>query len=120
MDGLPDVHARLRGVVVENGPAVPLIRREDGPGTLFYCDPPYLPDTRTARDAYACEITAADHRQLLDVLTACRGRVMLSGYPSALYEEALAGWTRHAFDVPNHAAGGKTKGRETEVVWCNF
>ena len=63
------------------------------------------------------ERAAADHRELLDALTACRGRVMISGYPSALYDEALAGWTRHPLDVPNHAAGRKTKGRETEVVW---
>jgi hypothetical protein len=45
---------------------------------------------------------------------------MLSGYPSPLYDTALAGWTRHTFDMPNHAAGGETKGRETEVLWCNF
>jgi DNA adenine methylase len=121
VDGLADVHARLRRVVVENVPAVKLIRREDTPGTLFYCDPPYLHQTRTARGAYGpFEMTEADHRELLDVLLACRGKVMLSGYPSALYDGALAGWTRHTFDLPNHAARGRTKGRETEVLWCKI
>jgi DNA adenine methylase len=57
---------------------------------------------------------------VLDVLLACKGKVMLSGYPSELYERRLAGWTRHNFDIANHAAGGKVKGRETEVLWCNF
>jgi DNA adenine methylase len=47
-------------------------------------------------------------------------RRMLSGYLSAVYDEALAGWNRHIFDRPNHAAGGKTKREMTEVVWCNF
>jgi DNA adenine methylase len=65
-------------------------------------------------------MSAADHRQLLDVLRSVRGKVMLSGYPSALYDAALAGWTRHTFDLPNNAAGGSKKGRETEVLWCNF
>jgi DNA adenine methylase len=119
--GPAGVHRRLRGVVVENLPAVELIRRHDGPTTLFYCDPPYLHETRAATAAYGPhEMTAADHAELLGLLRACKGKVMLSGYPSALYDEALAGWARHTFDMPNHAAGGKRKGRETEVVWCNF
>jgi hypothetical protein len=51
---------------------------------------------------------------LLAVLTECKGKVMLSGYPSALYNELLVGWNRHTFDLANHAAGGKEKARETE------
>jgi DNA adenine methylase len=65
-------------------------------------------------------MTEADHRELLDVLRSVQGKVMRSGNPSALYDEALTGWTRHTFDLPNNAAGGKAKGRETEVLWCNF
>ena len=67
VDGLADVHARLRRVVVENLPALEVIRREDGPGTLFYCDPPYLHETRATVDAYAFEMTEADHRELLEL-----------------------------------------------------
>jgi hypothetical protein len=36
------------------------------------------------------------------------------------YDGALSDWTRHTFDLPNNAAGGKKKGRETEVLWCSF
>jgi DNA adenine methylase len=68
VDGLPEVHARLRRVLIENIPAVKLIRREDAPNTLFYCDPPYLHTTRKATAAYAFEMTEADHEELLDVL----------------------------------------------------
>ncbi len=120
VDGLADVHGRLRRVLIENVPAVDLIRREDAAGTLFYCDPPYLHETRTARDAYAFEMSEADHRELLDTLRQCKGKVMLSGYPSKTYDDALVGWERHAFDLPNNAAAGREKNRETEVVWCNF
>jgi DNA adenine methylase len=89
--------------------------------TLFYLDPPYPHETRTAKSAYGrFEMSEADHRELLRVLLGVKGKVMLSGYPSPLYDTALAGWTRHTFDMPNHAAGGETKGRETEVLWCNF
>jgi DNA adenine methylase len=121
VEGLPAVHTRLWGrVAIECMPALALIQREDGPGALFYCDPPYLHDTRTATDAYAHEMTEADHAELLATLKACKGKVMLSGYPSEPYDRELAGWTRHTFDLPNNAAGGAQKRRQTEVVWCNY
>jgi DNA adenine methylase len=111
----------VRGVVIENKPALDLIREHDGPHTLFYCDPPYLPRTRTARKAYGpYEMTEQEHRDLLRLLRRCKGKVMLSGYPSELYDRMLSGWTRHTFDVPNQASGAKKKDRETEVLWCNW
>jgi DNA adenine methylase len=121
VDGLEAVHRRLQNVLVLNRPALDVIRSEDTPATLFYLDPPYLQETRAAKDAYGrYEMTEADHRALLRVLLGVKGKVMLSGYPSPLYDSVLAGWTRHTFDLPNNAAGGATKGRETEVLWCNF
>src|SRR5208282_2081554 len=48
----------------------------------------------------------------------CKGKVMLSGYPSALYESALGKWRRHTFELRNNAAGGEKKRRMTEVLWC--
>jgi DNA adenine methylase len=65
-------------------------------------------------------MTDADHRELLDAIKQVQGRVMISGYASTLYDTALADWNRHTFDLANHAAGGKKKGRETECLWCNF
>jgi DNA adenine methylase len=55
-----------------------------------------------------------------DLLKGVKGKVMLSGYPSKLYDDALKSWTPHARSVANHAAGGATKRRRTEVLWCNF
>jgi DNA adenine methylase len=120
VEGLPDVHRRLSRVLIENMNAIALIEREDTPTTLFYCDPPYLHETRTAPDAYAHEMTEAQHQELLATLVACKGKVMLSGYPSPLYDTTLKSWTRHTFELPNNAAGGETKRRMTEVLWCNF
>ena len=120
VEGLPEIHRRLSRVLIENVPAVDLIRREDMPTTLFYCDPPYLHETRTATDAYHHEMTEPEHRELLATLVACKGKVMLSGYPSALYDSLLKSWNRNDFDLPNNAAGGETKGRMTEVLWSNF
>ena len=38
---LEDLHSRLAGVVIECLDWSEFVRRYDGPGTLFYCDPPY-------------------------------------------------------------------------------
>src|SRR5439155_10318189 len=65
VDGLVEVHARLRRVLIENMPATDLIQREDTPAALFYCDPPYLHETRTSTDAYAFEMAEEQHRKLL-------------------------------------------------------
>jgi DNA adenine methylase len=120
VEGLADVHARLRCVLIECMDALKLIPREDGPETLFYLDPTYLGDTRAAPNVYANEMTREDHTRLLEVVLACRGMVMLSGYRSDLYDRQLSRWTRHDFETANHAAGGKKKRRMTESLWCNF
>jgi DNA adenine methylase len=120
IDGLADVHVRLKDVLVLCRPALEVIRQEDGAGTLFYLDPPYVHDTRTARNAYGSfEMTEDDHRELLTVLRSVQGMVILSGYANPLYDAALADWTRHEFDLPNHAAGGTAKRRMRECLWLN-
>ncbi len=68
VDGLPDIHSQFaEGCLSKTCQGlVTLIRREDGPDTLFCRDPPYLHDTRTSPNAYGNhEMNEADHRQLL-------------------------------------------------------
>jgi len=122
VDGLQDVHHRLRDVVILNQNALDVIRRQDGPNTLFYCDPPYVHESRSSTGEYTYEMTEAQHRELLDVLAGLQGRFMLSGYPSDLYLqwELRHGWKRHDFLIDNKAAAGKTKETKTECLWCNF
>lgn len=121
VEGLPEVHARLKRVAVVNRPALEVIWAQDGPKTLFYLDPPYLDSTRTSVDVYACEMTARAHEDLLDLLSVVKGKFFLSGYRSPLYNEHATrnGWVRHDFLIANHAAGGSTKRRMTECVWTN-
>ena len=120
IEGLPAVHARLRRVVILHDSALNVIRKQDGPATLFYLDPPYLPSTRASKDNYKHDMTEDDHRELLKTIKQCRGKVMISGYPSGLYDTELRDWERHEIKIPNAAAGGKKKREMTEVVWMNF
>lgn len=120
VEGLSVIHVRLKRVAILNRCALDVIRQQDGPDTLFYLDPPYLGETRACDDIYAHEMTKQQHDELLTTVIAASGRVMLSGYPSELYDRRLQGWSRHEFSLPNQAAGGKQKRRMTEMVWCNF
>jgi DNA adenine methylase len=122
IEGLPDVHGRLKRVVIENIYAIDLIPREDTPDTLFYCDPPYLKETRVSTEAYEHEMDELAHIDLAMALSQCEGKVMLSGYRSELYDELFPEpkWRRVEFDMPNHAAGGTSKRRMTECLWLNY
>jgi DNA adenine methylase len=122
VDGLPAVHARLRRVAILCRPALEVIRSQDGPGTLFYCDPPYLKSTRTAPDVYALEMSDAEHVALLEGLANIKGRFLLSGYHSPLYDQFAErnGWHCREFQIDNKAASGTTKRTMVECAWTNF
>lgn len=122
LKGLTAVHERLGRVLIENRPAVDLMRGHDAKGAVMYCDPPYPAGVRNSPAVYGeYEMTDDDHLEFLATAGAMtRARVLISGYRCPLYDKALRGWERHEFDVANNAAGGKSKERKTEVVWCNF
>jgi len=122
IDALPQIIERIRHVQIICQPAEEAIRRFDHVEGLIYCDPPYVHSTRAAggRDVYGVEMTDEDHRSLAASLHRCKAKIALSGYPSPLYEELYGHWRRIDFDIANHAAGGRTKSRETECLWLSF
>jgi len=112
------ITARLKRVMIENDDVLNVIKRYDTPNTLFLLDPPYLPDTRSARwraASYKHEMTPKQHRQLLDVLLEIEGMAIISGYPSELYEKKLAGWRR----VQTTARTTNTSNTKIEVAWVS-
>jgi DNA adenine methylase len=122
---LPELGLRMKDVVIIDGDFRDTIRSflhtRDNPDSVMYCDPPYLPETRTARNSYGhYEMTFEDHLELLAILKRAKLRVVLSGYRSDLYDSCLKGWRCVSWDMPNHSAQGKTKARRTECVWLNW
>lgn len=81
---------------------------------LIYSDPPYLHETRTSSKRYRHEYEVKDHLQLVAVLRKVPASVMLSGYPSRLYDELLAGWRTVEFQVMTRG------GPRTEKLWMNY
>jgi DNA adenine methylase len=116
---------RFRGVLIENRPAIEVIRAHDAPETLHFVDPPYLHSTRVLQGGlkkgkggyYRHEMTDQDHEALLSVLLGLDGMVVVSGYESNLYHDHLSGWTSHS--TPARISGGRGTVMRKEVVWIN-
>lgn len=110
---------RLAGVSLECRPAIEVVaeygQHEEA---LLYVDPPYLGDTRNWGNQYRHEMRdEASHRELAAALRAARAAVVLSGYPSPLYDELYAGWDR--VSMAARTSQGGEGGERTEVLWSN-
>lgn len=105
---------RLRGVIIENRDYQEVMKAHDRPDTLHYVDPPYVLATRGRPGSYTHDFTDYDHIKLIEFLRTLSGMVVLSGYPSALYDEYLPDWQQSCRDA---LADGARK--RTEVLWLN-
>jgi site-specific DNA-adenine methylase len=81
---------------------------------LVYCDPPYLHHTRSSARRYRFDYEEQDHIELLEILKALPCSVILSGYPSTVYDELLPDWGTLELQVMNQG------GVRTEKLWFNF
>lgn len=112
---------RMTGVLIENRPAIEVMLQHDAPTTLHFVDPPYVLSTRVlqagGRGYYRHEMTDADHVDLLDCLLSLKGFVVVSGYPTDLYSERLAGWEQR--QTAARISAGRGTAVRTEVVWLN-
>lgn len=119
---LYEIAERVRGVQIEQRPALDVIRQCDSISTLFYLDPPYLIGVRSDRRAvYAMEMDHEDHCELAAVVRELEGMVLISGYPSELYAELYEayGWKRVERRARTNAG---PKGRSvvrTEALWMS-
>ena len=123
LDHLYQIAARLQGVQIESDDAKVVIARYDSPKTLYYVDPPYMPSTRCLRwggDAYSCEMREEDHVRLAETLHSVQGMVILSGYPSALYDELYAGWIKRERSNTLRVRSNRGRGRRSiECIWVS-
>ncbi|AVY67204.1 DNA methyltransferase [Xanthomonas translucens pv. undulosa] len=118
---LAEVGERFAGVLIENRPAIEVMRQHDAPTTLHYVDPPYMHETRIMQAGkagyYRHEMTESDHADLLATVIDLEGMVVLSGYPSPLYDRMLAGWAQHRTQA--RISAGRGTAMRTEVLWTN-
>ncbi|HBW8106919.1 TPA: DNA adenine methylase [Klebsiella pneumoniae] len=116
----PDFLDRLADTLfIDVGDAVEFLRRFDYASAgrvLIYSDPPYLHETRSSSARYRHEYSVSDHHRLLQCLCAMPENVsvIVSGYPSSVYDNALPGWRSKEFQAMTRG------GVRTEKIWMNY
>lgn len=105
---------RLKGVQIEQLPALELINRYDTADVFMYLDPPYLHETRK-NYLYKYEMDNSEHEELLKALLKHPGKILISGYDNEMYNDYLTGWSK-AYKR-TIAENGLSR---TEVLWMNY
>jgi DNA adenine methylase len=120
-DALEAIVQRLRGVTIERRPAIELVDAFDAPGVMLFLDPPYVRDTRSSSQVladsapiYRHEMSDSDHIELLERCQRSKSMIAVCGYPSGLYDDALAEWTQRRAQARAHRNSPRT-----EVLWLN-
>ena len=113
IDGLESFHQRLSSVVIEHLDIFDLLSKYDSKDTFFYLDPPYVQSTRRSTQKYRVEMTDDDHKRFVEVCNEIKGKVLISGYDSPIYD-GLKGFEKVTFKSPN--AGSEA----TECLWRNY
>ena len=126
-------HERLSKVQIDCIDGIECIKYWDTPETMFYIDPPYVPDTRKDRRLYKNEPDAGYHERLLETILAAKGKVLLSCYDHPVYAPlAKAGWRKLTRETACHMAGklrgsrlqglgaAKAHAPRTETLYLNF
>jgi DNA adenine methylase len=117
VEALAKIGERLLRVQIENRPAIDVIRLYDSSQTLFYCDPPYLHETRGDSSAYGFEMDESQHHELAQMLHKIKGKAAISGYRCELMDELYKGWRR--FDAEEKHCHSIKRLRQ-ECLWMNY
>ena len=117
VEGLSEIAQRLQRVQIENAPAADVIQRYDTAETLFYLDPPYVHSARGDTAAYGYEMTDDEHCELAQCLSGIRGRAVVSGYRTPLYDRLFRDWNRVDADAKRCSSVGTMR---RESAWLNF
>ena len=115
---LEDLHARLAGVVIECLDWSDFLTRYDGPGTMFYLDPPYC----GSEGDYGRALFGPDHfARLAEALATLKGRFLMSinDVPEI---RALFGAFRLTEVATSYTIGTKndSRAKRAELLVSNF
>lgn len=111
--------ALVDNLFIDVGDAVDFLQGfnfSDAGQVLVYSDPPYLLETRSSSARYRHEYNLGDHYRLLQCLCSLpeNVNVIVSGYPSTVYDNALPGWRTREFQAMTRG------GVRTEKIWMNY
>ena len=114
-ESIAEMAVRLKGVQIENRPALELIEAFNHENVLMYLDPPYVFSTRSGRKQYRHEMSDQGHGDMLEKVTRSKAKVMISGYDCELYDFYLGDWNKVQI-----AARAQNNKQRTETLWMNY
>lgn len=111
IDGLEGFFNRWSTVQVFSRNALPLIKKYDREGWLFYLDPPYVQSTRKSNARYKVDQKDDHHIELVGILKELKhAKVCLSGYDNDIYK--ALNWNTTQYTAPNSSS--------IETLWMNY
>jgi len=119
VEQLDFIAERFLRVQIENRPATNIIKLYDSKETFFYCDPPYIHETRGDSKAYSFEMDDQMHIELAEVLNAAEGMVALSNYDCQLMNKLYSNKKWKKIFSPEKTIHS-TKDKRQEVLWVNY
>lgn len=120
VENLENIHQRLSRVVIEHTDAINLIKKYDKENVFMYLDPPYHESTRVPGAKYKCDMTAEQHKNLIDALIGAKSKIILSGYDNTEYNRLVdSGWKKIDFDW-NTIDSKRNPRVKVESLWKNF
>jgi DNA adenine methylase len=122
VDGLSETVSRFKMAQIENRDCFYIIPKFDRVDTFYFCDPPYMHDTRTGKNDYQYEFTLEQQEELAKLLNGVKGLVMLCGYDNPKYREWYAEPKWKMILGPDRASNlGKNHDKsKRECVWVNY
>lgn len=82
---------------------------------FLYLDPPYLRAVRRSGALYNHEMDTAGQKELLEIISRSKAKIIISGYESDLYNAALAGWYKD-----NTMSQTTSTEMAMETIWMNY
>ena len=112
-----ELKARVSLLQIEHNDANQVIKSRDHAGAFHYVDPPYFNSDCGHYDGY----TERDFERLLERLSQCQGKFLLSSYPSPVLADwtAKQGWETLTFTKGISVHKG-TNGTKQEVLTANY
>lgn len=117
VDGLHQIVERLKMIQIENKSFDVILDYYNTPETLFYLDPPYDVEKRSAGSDYQYDFTEEDHYKLHQCLLQVTGKFAISGYDSEFMKKLY----KDFYLVPGPVRkNNKSKREVRECLWTNY
>jgi DNA adenine methylase len=119
IEQLEYIAERLIRVQIENRSALEVVNLYDDTNTLFYCDPPYIHETRGDTKSYGFEMSNEQHELLADTLNSLKGKIAISNYDCDLMDKLYPKTKWKKIKSPLRKIHS-TKDFRQEVLWINY